>query len=318
MNLEIIQNSWKNAMKDYADGTELTVLNAQNTLKHEDNQKIIDDITEIRRNALHAIQDLKDAGLTVPCNIEDELVRFENAGSFGDADVSMNPIDGLENQTTFSPNYAPLPLYTSSWKIPVRQLGFGYKKTLGISESVRSVAEQMEKTLFSGNAGISVSVAGTAVPLYGYTNHPNRETETVTNWASSVSGVLTDVAKLRKKLIANSTPDADTCVLYVPYDWYAVLAEDAFANKGDLTFIERIKNYPEIKDVKPSKFLTDAVILVEIADRTILLAEALDIVTYPVLRLHDGEDQKFITRSACTPLIKIDRNGKTGIVHGTV
>ena len=170
----------------------------------------------------------------------------------------------------------------------------------------------MESMLFAGDTSIVVDQSGTGTPLYGYTTHPNRSTETVTNWATATTSVLSDVQKLRKKMNAVATPDADSCILYVPYNWYTAIAEDAFANKGDLTFIDRIKNYPEIKDVKPTKFLTDAVVLVELRDRTIQLAEASDIITVPHVRMNDLDGQTFTTFSACTPLIKSDRNSKTG------
>lgn len=295
-----------------------TVANAQQTLRHEDHKKIAEQLVEVRRNSLHIIQDLRDAGLVVPFEMHQTLAGFENLNSFSEAQSSLNPVEFNGNDTNFQETYIPLPLHHSTWTIPALQIGLAYKRTAGLSESVRMVAEKMERAVFDGDAAIVADVGGSKVPLYGLTTHPNRLTETVTNWASSTTAVLTDVAKLRAKMNTASTSDQDTCILYVPYDWYTVLGEDAFANKGDLTFIERIKNYPEIKDVKPSKFLSSEVVLVELTDRTIQLAEASDIVTFPHLRMSEAHGQTFTTMSKCAPFIKVDRNGKTGIVHGTV
>lgn len=311
---------WRNALRDDKSG--VRIVNADGTLRHEDHRQIMEQLVEIRRRELNGIADLMSSGLTVSESIETMLVGTENLNEFQAARRSMNPVMHQDNDTNFVLNYTPLPITHSGWSIPWRQSGFAYKRSAGLSESVRQVAESLEDMLFNGASDIRISInGGTPVQVYGYANHPNRTTQALSDWSDLVTNatkIIPEVLAMVGKMFntnANSRPKS--CMLYVGNTIYTSLLEDYSASKGDRTFIERIKAIPQIIDVKPAEKLTgkDA-ILVDMSDRSIQLAVASDIITVPHQRQSPMAPQAFTTYAAMAPIIKVDRNSKTGIVHG--
>lgn len=311
---------WRSILTDDKEGKR--IVNADGTLRHEDHRQILETVTEIRRRSLNGIADLQAAGLTVSESIETMLVGVENINEFQAAKVDMNPTMFQNNNTDFSLSYTPLPIVHQSWEIPWRQGGFAYKKSLGLTESVRQVSESLENMLFNGDSSIRVSIAGGApVQIYGYANHPNRETGAISDWTDLVTNatkiIPETLALVKKAYTVNGSATPNSLMMYVGRDIWMSLQEDYSANKGDRTFIERIKAITEIMDVKPSEKLSSKdVLLVEMQERTIQLAVASDIITVPHQRVSPMDAQTFTTYAAMVPIIRVDRNSHTGIVHG--
>lgn len=311
---------WRHALMDNKDGTR--VINADGTVRHEDHRRIMEQVTEVRRNELNGIADLISAGLTSSESIETMLVGVESVNEFQAAKRSMNPVATPDNDTNFLLSYTPLPITHSGWSIPWRQSGFGYKRSLGLSESVRQVAESLENMLFNGASDIRIAInGGTPIQIYGYANHPNRSTQAISDWsdlATNATKIIPEtLAMVKKAKFTNGSAKPKSLMMYVGNDIWMSLQEDYSASKGDRTFIERIKAITEIMDVKPAeKLLSKDVILVEMSDRTIQLAMAADITTVPHQRLSMTDPQIFTTYAAMTPIIRVDRNSHTGIVHG--
>ncbi len=311
---------WRQALRDDKTGTR--IINADGTLRHEDHRQILQQVTDIRRRALNGITDLMSRGLTTNESIDTMLVGTENINEFQAAKRDMNPTSLQNNDTTFVLSYTPLPITHQSWSIPWRQQGFEYKRSIGLSESVRQVSESLEDMLFNGASDILVSVDGvTNAPIFGYANHPNRVTVAISDWsdlATNATKIIPETLAMVKQAFAtNASARPDSLMMYVGNDIWTSLQEDYAAAKGDRTFIERIKAISEIMDIKPAEKLTPLdVVMVEMEDRTISLAMASDVVTIPHQRDSTISDQVFTTYGAMVPIIRSDRNNRTGIVHG--
>lgn len=311
---------WRAAMIDSADGKQ--VINADGTLRHEDFKKIIEEVVEVRRRSLNGIADLIAARLTRQEALTTQLVGYENINEFQAAKRDMNPTNYQDNNTDFAEAFIPLPITHQSWSIPWRQNGFAYKNQLGLTESVRQVGESLEDMLFNGASDIRVSVAGgTPVQIYGYANHPNRVQVAISDWsdlATNATKIVPEtIAMIRQAFKTNASARPDSIMMYVGNDIWSSLQEDYSSAKGDRTFIERLKAIVEIADVKPAEKLSAKdVVLVEMERRSVELAIASDVVTVPHQRMGAMDDQVFTTYAAMVPIIKVDRNNRTGIVHG--
>lgn len=312
---------WRSALVDDKKGK--MIINANGTLRHEDHRRIMEEVTKVRRRALNGISDLMAAGLTSSESIDTMLVGVENINEFQEAQRSMNPVMGQNNNTNFVLQYTPLPITHQDWSIPWRQQGFAYKNQLGLTESVRQTAESLEDMLFNGALDILVSTDGvTNSPIYGYTTHPNRQTETISDWTDLATNgdkiIPETLAMVNLAFTQNASGTPNSIMMYVANDIWTNLQDDYSAQKGDRTYQERIIAISEIADVKPAeKLAAGEVMLVEMESRTIQLAVASDIVTIPHQRTTAFADQVFTTYAAMVPIIRSDRNDKTGLVHGS-
>lgn len=292
-----------------------------NTVRHEDFLTIQDIILQVRRRALHMNQDLMDAGLSFPVGIGDQLVGYENINEFQEAEQEMNPSNYQNNDSVFSEAYAPNPITHQSFSVPWRQSGFDYKRSLGMTESVRQVSEKLENTLCNGNTGIVLNFNGSNHVLYGYTTHPDRGTGTISDWT-----LVANRDKIVDELIAEigsmwSTQGGvsnDSVIVYVANDIWNILQQDYNSGFPSKTMLERMKDIAQVKDVKPSEKLTSKqVVLVEMEARTVELAIASDIISVPHIKMAPMAPQVLTTYAAMVPLIKVDSNGKTGVRHLT-
>jgi hypothetical protein len=261
------------------------------------------------------------AGLTFGVSIEDQLVGFENVNEFQEAEQEMNPNKYQNNDTVFTEEFVPNPITHQSFSVPWRQTGFDYKRSLGLSESIRQVAEKLEDTLTNGNANISVSFGGQANPIFGYTTHPNRGTGTISDW--SVIGNITLIVPEAIEQIglmwsSQGGVENDSVVMYVANDIWTNLQNDYKANIAG-SVMERLMKIPQLKDIKPlEKLASTQVVLVELTERTIQMAVASDIITVPHIKTNPMQPQVLTTYAAMVQQIKSDSKGNTGIRHLTV
>lgn len=303
--------------------------NSAGTVRHEDFLVIQDKIVEVRRRSLNGIADLMAAGLTFPVSIEEQLVGFENVNEFQEAEQEMNPNTYQNNDTVFTDSFVPNPITHQSFSVPWRQTGFDYKRSLGMSESVRQVSERLENTLFNGNAAISVTFGGQANPIFGYTTHPDRGTDTIADWtlntAIGLAAIVPDVVEQTGLMFSGQGGIAnDSIILYVANDIWTNLANDYKVESTDtsgsgMTVLERILKIPAIRDVKAAeKLASKSAVMVEMTERTIQLAVATDIITVPHVKTTPMAPQVLTTYAAMVAQIKSDSNGNTGIRHLTV
>lgn len=292
------------------------------TLRHEDFLVIQEMITDVRRRKLNGIADLEAAGLTFTVGIEEQLVGNENINEFQAATQEMNPTDYDNNDTVFTEMYTPNPITHQSFSVPWRQQGFDYKRSAGLKETMRQVAERLEETLFNGNPKIKVSFGGEVQSIYGYTNHPDRGTKTISDWSNVANNdvIVTEVIDCINQMFSDQGGvEMGSVILYFPKNFKGAMDRDYKSGYPSKTVADRIRDIPEIKDVKFAEKLADSnVVFVEMSDRTIQLAKASDIVSVPHTKTNPMESQVMTTYAAMVQIIKVDSNGNTGILHAAV
>lgn len=296
--------------------------NAGSTLRHEDFLIIQEMITEVRRRKLNGIEDLKAAGLSFPVALSDQIVGTENINEFDAANQEQNPSSFDNNDTVFAETYVPNPITHKSFGVPWRQQGFAYKASAGLKETMRKVAERLEETLFNGNSAIKVSFGGSIQPIYGYTTHPNRGTAVISDWSNVANNdaiVNEVIANIGQMFSNQGGVEMDSVILYYPKNFKVALDRDYKSGFPSKTVADRIKDIPEIKDVKFGDKLADSnVVYVEMTDRTVQLAIASDIITVPHVKTNPMSSQVMSTYAAMVQVIKADSNGNTGILHAAV
>lgn len=295
--------------------------NASHTLRHEDYLTIQEMITEVRRRKLNGIADLQAAGLTVPVNLGDQIVGTENINEFGDAKQEQNPASYDNEDTVYAEIYVPNPITHKTFGIPWRQQGFAYKSSAGLKESMRKVAERLEETLFNGNPDIKVSFGGELQSIYGYTTHPDRGTYTISDWSNvnNNDAIVNEVIAAIGQMFADQGGvEMDSVVMYYPKNFKSAMDRDYVSGFPSKTVADRIRDIPEIRDIKFGEKLDDSdVVFVEMTERTIQLAVASDIVTVPHLKTNPMATQVMTTYAAMVQIIKVDSNSNTGILHAS-
>jgi len=310
------KHAWAAVLRTNQNGD---VINNASALSYDDYKDLTRDVVKAREFLNVGIQDLLAAGLSQPSSIGKTIVQYETMNTF-DATVSMNGSNRTENQTTYSPNWIPQPIYHTDFRIPFREEGFSYKESDGIMESVYRVNEKQDEVLFNG-ASLGVHVSGVEAPLYGYTNHPDTITSTIVDWSdpANVDAITGEAVGLVGELfVGGRVMEPNSCTMYVATNVWSALQQDYASQKGDRTVLERIKAISEIGDVKPQKNLAaNAVLLVELRPRTVQLSVAQQPIAVPWVKGHDLEDGRFTIYSCMVAKIKADRSGKAGIVYAT-
>jgi len=303
-------------------------VNANGTLRHEDFLVIQDKIVEVRRRSLNGITDLQSGGLSFGVDICEQLVGFENVNEFQAAIQEMNPENYQNNDTAFTEDYTPNPITHQSFSVPWRQQGFDYKRSLGMTESVRQVAERLEETLFNGNTGIVVNFGGANQPLYGYTTHPNRGTGSISDWtlttAAGLAAIVPEtVSSIGAMFSSQGGVGNDSVMIYVANDIWTNLQNDYKVESTDtsgsgMMIVDRMRKIAQVKDVKPAeKLAAGEVVMVEMAARTVELAVATDIISVPHQKTNPMQPQVMTTYAAMVHQIKVDSNSLTGVLHLT-
>lgn len=293
------------------------------SLRHEDFLVIRDEVLRVRRRELHGIQDLRDAGVSFGVSLGEQLVGFEKLNEHAAAGQDMNPDPGTQDNqnTVFTEDFVPNPITHQSFSVPWRQQGFDYKRSLGIEESTRQVAERLEETLFNGNTEIDVTFSSVSYPLTGYTTHPNRGTGTISDWTAEanrddiVPELIDEIGSMwaTQGGVAN-----DSVMVYLANDIWNVFQKDYITAFPSEPIMDRVKKIAQVKDVKPAeKLASGQVVLVEMARRTIELAVATEIIAVPHVKTNPMQSQVVTVYGAMVHQIKVDTNSKTGISHLT-
>lgn len=294
--------------------------NADGTVRHEDFMVIQDRIVEVRRRALHGISDLQMGGLSFGAAVEDQLVGFENVNEFQAARQDMNPNTYQNNDTVYTEDFVPNPITHQSFQVPWRQMGFDYKRSAGLVESVRQVSERLEETLFNGNASIAVTFNGTSYPIYGYTTHPDRGTDTISDWTNAANNdaIIPElIDAIGTMWSGQGGVNNGRVMVYLANNLWNIFQKDYKAGvRGSI--MERAKEIAQVMDIKPAeKLAAGTVVLVEMESRTIELAIASDIISVPHTKTNPVAPQVLTTYAAMVQQIKVDSNGNTGIMHLT-
>lgn len=277
-------------------------------------------VRQVATIRLNGVMDLRNAGLVFNAgDLGSTIAEWDSASDMTAAEVNMAGVTMSEKDSqAFTLSGVPIPVIRKDFQVNVRRLlssrrqGQGVDVT-GARTATRLVAEKSEDMLFNG---VSITTGGYTV--YGYTNHPSRNTGSVSEWdagATTGADIVDDVLTMISDL--EGAKHYGPYMLYVPGNFWPKLKEDYSANKGDNTIYDRVKAIAQIIDIKVSDQLADDnVVLVQMDSDVIDLAIAQDIMSVQWER-GDGMQTNFAVLSAWAPRIKPDYNGELGIAHYT-
>ena len=302
-----------------ANGMNLNALRTNGTLR-KDEWKVLDTaVIDVTRSRLRAVADLQGAGLTRNLGGLGVMVdEWETSGDMNGAEVDMaGDTAGQEDTQTFSLHGVPIPIIHKDFRLNIRRLLAARRNgtpldTMQAEIAARKVSETAEGILFSGSA---VKVDG--YQIYGYTNHPNRNTGSLTAaWTDATNReILADVLDMIYS--AEQAGYYGPFVLYVPGAYWAELRAEYSSNKTG-TWLERIRAIDNIQDVRVADTLSgDNVVMVQLTRDVVDLSVAQDVSTVE-WDSRGGMVMHFKVMTAMAPRVKADDKGNSGVVHYSV
>lgn len=297
----------------------------QSSLEKDEWEELQDTVIDVRRQRLNLVSDLRDSGLTRSYDLATLTSIWQTTNDVASgAEVTMNPgtrtdADDIEYQI----DGVPLPVFHKDWFIDRRMLLASRRMGQGLdtvvpSQMTRAVSELIETTFLNG---WSQTVDGRT--LYGFTNHPDRNTYTGTDWGDDTS----DADNIRNDVLAmiealENDEFGGPYRLYVSRtQWQEMrqeIADFGSGNPGDTNMRERIQDeFSEIQDVRPTWGLSDGTAVMFQPSREVAqvgLAEDIQPVEW---RSNDGWRHHFKILGAMTLELKSTATGQMGVVHAT-
>jgi hypothetical protein len=309
-----------NALRPCADSPSETI-RAMATLLRDEWKLMDDTVTTAYQEELTAVTDLLGRGLRL--NIANPfgttVIESQQVGEMTPAHVNMYAGTPPDNdRVEYTLVGVPVPIISKGFWLDERVLeaGRGRGQTLDTTNAdaaTRVVAEKLEDLLFNGG------VAYGGYTLYGYTNHPHRNTGTLTGaWTTlattNPAGIINDILAMLAAAYADNV--TGQFMLYIPFTWFVALNGDYFLTAGTLgqTILQRIMAIPGIAGVRPVRQLTTSVVMVDLNRRTVDVGFGFE------PRLIQWESQggmvnHFRVISIMTFRIKSDAGLRSGIAH---
>lgn len=312
-------------------GMNVKALRTNDLLRKEEWQELDNILVGVQRQRLIGISDLVARGLSFPLagGLGTLLSQYERLGDMSAANVDFNAAtEGEKDSVTFGLISVPVPIFHKDFQIGIRRQqasagpnGHGTPiDTTQIETAGQKVVEAMEAVLFNGmnvpttgGTGGGLQTGGGNVTqnyLFGYTNHPNINTVSGSDWGTATN-VQTDV------IAAIAAAEADRYygpyVLYVSPVQFGQLRAFFTDGSGDQVF-DRVKRIQGIEDIRPGDQLTDGTaILVSFRRDVVDLAIGQEM-TVVEWETKGGMINNFKVMSALAPRIKSDAANGSGIV----
>lgn len=289
-----------------------------NDLLRKDEWELLDTtLVGIARERLIGINDLRQAGLVVNLGGLGILFsEYEKLGDMSAADIDFAAVtDGEKDDVTFELASVPVPIIHKSFQINIRrqQASTGASsigEPIDVTQTFvagMKVAEQAEELLFNGSSTLG-SLGGNS--LYGYTNEPNINTASGSDWGT--------IANVESSLIAGlDAIEADNYfgddkVVYVPTTQYGQLRAFHTDGSGD-SALDRALRIRGIRDIRPGDQLTAGTgLMVSMRKDVVDLALGQDL-TVVEWEEKGGLQAQFKVLTALAPRVKSDDNAGSGI-----
>lgn len=306
-------------------GMNVGALRTNATLRKDEWIELDQAIVPVARERLTGVNDLVSNNLTY--NLRNAMgtmvLQHETVSEFTAAEVTMDAITRTQqDRTLFELVSTPIPIVHKDFRISVRNLEASRRlgqplDTTQAEEASRQVAETVENMLFNGlSTGSTLGFGSSSAQLFGYTTRTNRNTITLAqDWdASGKTGteILQDVLDMIDA--AQDDRMYGPFMLYVPTNFWIPLLDD-FKADSDKTIIQRLKELPQIIDVKPADKLTNSnVVLVQMTKNNVdmIMGQQPTVVQW---ESEGGMMLNFKVMAIMVPRIKLDSGNRSGIVH---
>lgn len=306
------------------DGKPINVRNAVATLRKEEWILLDQAIVKAAKPRLKFVGDLRAAGLqfTIPNGMAKTVLDTETQSDINEAVASM---DGLResggDRPQFNLTHLPLPIIHKDFSFSARQIavsrnGGSPLDTSTAELAARRVAELAEQMALGVADPASFAFGGGTI--YGLTNFPDRNTQSIT---APTAGGWTGATFVNEVLAMRLKAQLDNMfgpyVLYTSLNWDKYLDNDFSTAKGDLTLRQRVKMIDGINDVRTLDYLTGyAAILVQMTADVVREVIGMEITTVQ-WESKGGMQQNFKVMGILVPQFRSDYNGNCGIVHGS-
>lgn len=278
-------------------------------------------VIQAARYPLRAVADLRSRGLTRRLGgIGSVVSRWYTSSEITGANINMSGRGGAERDLPeLIEKGVPIPVIFKDFEIDARSLeasrrmGDGLDTTV-VTEATRVVAEALENLALNGT-----TVRLNGLPLYGYRTHPNRNTDTASNFGGGDWGTIANIVPTVAGMIAAANADLHygPYVLYVSQIQYNQAALVYYDDGSGETPLQRIQNMPMISGVTMLPALADGeLLLVDMRPEVVDWAEAVDIQVREWAS-PDGMADLMKVLAIAAPRIKARQDGKSGIVHAT-
>ncbi len=255
------------------------------------------------------------------------ILEWETVNDPGEAIVDM---DGITEGRADSPQYQleglPLPITHSSYHFSKRQIAASRNTSTPLDTamagfSARRVAESIEKTLIGIDTGITYGVAAdynNAPTVFGYTNHPDRNTKSDLTVPDGTNAAVTLGEVLNMIQTQANDNFFGPFMLYHSTDWDEFMDDDYVAASPQNTLRERLRKIDAITDVRRLDFLTNTftLLLVQMTSEVARAVIGMDFITIQWETL-GGMQQNFKVMTIQVPQLRSDHTGRSGIMHGT-
>ena len=302
-------------LKDYK---EAQINNDSSLLRYDEWKEIDEQVLDVVRTRLDAVQDLLDAGLTQDLGgLGTMISEYERQSDISDADISMSPQARSDDDTqSFDLTGVPIPIVHKDFSLNIRRLLASRRRGDGLDVSVanaasRKVSEASESMVVNG-----ADIQFGDYQIYGYMNHPNAiDVDAAGEWSNDIANIYPTIQNMVAEL--NSEGWAGPYTLYVNPNEYEIMRDVYSDGSGD-SVLNRIEDqFPEIDEIKKLHELDESeVVMVQLTSDVIDLAVA----ETPESVEWDspgGFQVNFKVMAAWAPRIKSDYNGKTGIARVT-
>jgi hypothetical protein len=260
------------------------------------------------------------------------ILEHETASDPGEAFVDMfGDSEGRQDAVVFKLEGIPLPITHSGFTLRDRQLAISRNSgtpldTFQAEAAGRRVAELVEKTLIGTVAGIQYGKStdyGSTSKVYGYRNHPSRNTKTditaPTTGGWTPSTLVEDVLDMIDTL--NDDRFYGPFMLYHSTNWSKYMNLDYSDAKGTNTLRERLLQIDQISDVRRLDFMdaSSASFNILLVQMTSDVAQAINGMPLTTVQWESngGNTQNFRVMAIMVPRLRADYYGRMGLMHGT-
>lgn len=299
---------------------------ANSQLRKDEWKRIDDALKRVSTQTRVLVQDLINAGLTVPLDLGVLRFEWEDVDDTGDAELDMSATEGgAEDLPDFGLNGVPLPIAHKSFRINARKLRASRNRgepldTTAATQSTRAVNEKLEDILVNGVTGLTVDGSG----IDGYTTHSDRGqvTGNATWDAASADNMIDDIMSTIENLEDQNRGRAPVNFYIARQNFQEIRAKNAGTDdkRGVLQLVrDRLMSEGDFPGVtfKRADFLGDGeAVAVEMVEDTVQLAVPSDVQTVE-WDAQGGLVQHFKVMASMIPVLKSDRNGNMGLAHLT-
>lgn len=274
-------------------------------------------VIKAARLRLRGVRDLLSRGLVFRTNgMGKTVLEYEDLSDLTGANMSMDGlVRGNADRPTYDMKYLPLPIIHKEFNVNARVLAASRNTgealdTTMAEQAAHVVAEKAETILFQGSSSFTF---GGGV-IYGYTDHPSRNTTTLTAAWTSATGeqIVTDVRAMKAALLADRM--YGPYKLYIPSNYETVLDAD-FKSNSDKTVRARILEIANISEVEVIDYLpANNVVLVQMTSDVVRWVEGMPI-TNVQWDEQGGMSTEFKVMMIGVPQLRADRYGRMGVCH---